>query len=126
MSVSVHFFYSFIVYTVYAALGDLNATRITSGSGTSNSTINRALASQYYNDAAETAMEAGKPKLANKYIENAALYEEDEEEEEEDEGFRGCIFRQRPGIILFIENLFNFSSDQYYIYIYLDYRNIYI
>ena len=49
---------------VYAALGDLYATLENNDS-----------ACQYFNDAAESAMEAGKPKLANKYVEQAAMYE---------------------------------------------------
>lgn len=49
---------------MYAALGDLYAKLTKTES-----------ACQHYNDAAEAAMEAGKPKLANKYLETAAMYE---------------------------------------------------
>jgi hypothetical protein len=41
-----------------------------------NATLeNTEAAWQYFNDAGEAAMEAGKPKLANKYMESASMYE---------------------------------------------------
>jgi hypothetical protein len=49
---------------VYAALGELYATM-----------ENTELAWQHFNDAAEAAMAAGKPKLANKHMESASMYE---------------------------------------------------
>ena len=49
---------------VYAALGELNATLEKTES-----------AWQFFNDAGEAAMEAGKPKLTNKYMEKASMFE---------------------------------------------------
>lgn len=62
--VRAHVDISVFLLIVYAALGELHATLDNSES-----------AWQYFNDASESAMEAGKPKLANKYMEKASMYE---------------------------------------------------
>lgn len=52
------------LFEVYAALAELNS-----------SLGNNDSAWQYFNDAAQSAMDAGKPKLANNYLESASMYE---------------------------------------------------